>query len=148
MRGFGVFQFSETTYQLLKEFVQEEIPGRKVVGFGSGPRVKWQVITLAAQRLGINTSMLRHGIEREAYLIRLIDNLDAYFSGDERTPRYRKWSFSELAAFWKSHYLLSPSRRPQDKRPASAQGSSRLRAPHRIRRAVCPGTCQRHLGVY
>jgi hypothetical protein len=114
MRGFGVFQFSEATYQLLKEFIRQELPSRKVAGFATGPRVKWQVITLALHRLGVPTSTMRHGIQREAYLVRLVDNLEAYFSGEEHVPKYLEWDFSELAAFWKRHYLLGPRRqRPQ-----------------------------------
>jgi hypothetical protein len=52
VQGFGVFQFSESTYQCLKEFVKQEFPGRQVTGFGAGPRVKWQVIKLATHRQG------------------------------------------------------------------------------------------------
>ena len=115
LRGYGVFQFSEGTYQLLKEFILKEIPGRKVAGFSSGPRVKWQVITLALHRLGIPDSALRHGIRREAYLIRLVDNLEAYFSGAETIPKYRQWGFTELSTYWKHCYLLGPRRqRPQE----------------------------------
>jgi hypothetical protein len=111
MRGFGVFQFSEATYQLLKQFLKERLPERRMAGFSTGPRVKWQVITLALNMLGISRSLMRHGIRREAYLIRLIDNLEAYFAGEECKPLYRDWEFSELAAFWERHYLLGPLRR-------------------------------------
>ena len=110
LRGFGVFQFTESTYQLLKDFIRKELPDKKVSGFASGPRVKWQIITLALHRLGIPTSTMRHGIQREAYLIRLVDNLETYFSGAEYVPQYRRWDFSELATFWKHHYLLGPRR--------------------------------------
>jgi len=144
MRGFGVFQFSEATYQLLKDFIRQELPGRRVAGFASGPRVKWQVITLALHRLGISTSTMRHGIRREAYLIRLVDNLEGYFSGKDRVPKYRDWSFEELAAFWEQHYLLGPRRqRPNDWREWEKEQILELVLPDLSSYASLPEVTQR-----
>lgn len=115
-KGYGVFHFSESLYKELRAFVSEVLPKRKVAGFGAGPKVKWQVITLALEHLKLpGREIMNHKIPREAYLIRLVQNLKAYMSGRDSIPHYYDWSFEELAGFWREHYLLnSQKNRPPD----------------------------------
>lgn len=51
-------------------------------GFGSGPKARWQNLAIAMQKLGLNgRSLLRHGVQREVFLYRLVDDLGTGMAG-------------------------------------------------------------------
>jgi len=54
----------------------------------------------------VRSKAFNHGIKREVFLFRLVDNLEAYME-----PVYRNWSFAELAAWWRERWLLPRSQR-------------------------------------
>ncbi|MGD9496127.1 MAG: Druantia anti-phage system protein DruA [Armatimonadota bacterium] len=102
--GYGTFHLSNL-YPLLREFLEEQGISTRG-GFGTGPRIKWQSIVRALERLGLTSDLLRHGALREAFLFPLVDNLDSYMSGRAQTPSYRRLPFADMAAFWKERWLL------------------------------------------
>ncbi|BEP62333.1 hypothetical protein GmRootV213_28870 [Variovorax sp. V213] len=50
-------------------------------GFGAGPKVRWQNITNVLQKLGLSGSLLQHGVKREVFLFRLVDDLETGMAG-------------------------------------------------------------------
>ncbi|MBE7158009.1 MAG: DUF4338 domain-containing protein, partial [Rhodospirillales bacterium] len=50
-------------------------------GFGAGPKVRWQNITNALLKLGLSGSLLQHGVKREVFLYRLVDDLETGMAG-------------------------------------------------------------------
>ncbi len=102
--GFGTFHLMEL-YPLFREFLESQ--GISTYGgFGTGPRRKWQTMVRALERLGFSAEFLRHGIKREVFLFRLIDNLEAYMEGRDTAPVYRNLPFSDLVAWWRERWLL------------------------------------------
>jgi hypothetical protein len=102
--GYGTFHLMEL-YPLFREFLESQ--GISTYGgFGTGPRRKWQTMVRALERLGFSAEFLRHGIKREVFLFRLIDNLEAYMEGRDTTPVYRNLPFSDLVAWWRERWLL------------------------------------------
>jgi len=107
--GYGDFHLSEL-YPLFREFLERQgIPTRG--GFGVGPRRKWQTIVRALDRLGLPSELLRHGVKREVFLFRLVDNLEAYMEGQDPEPIYRNLPLSELVAWWRERWLLPRAQR-------------------------------------
>jgi hypothetical protein len=107
--GYGTFHLMEL-YPLLRQFLESQ--GIALLGgFGTGPRPKWQNILRALKRLGLSADLIRHGVKREVFLFRLVDNLEAYMEGRDTEPVYRDWSFGELAAWWRERWLLPRSQR-------------------------------------
>ncbi len=107
--GYGTFHLMEL-YPLFRQFLE----GQGVAplgGFGSGPRPKWQTMVRALKRLGLSADLIRHGVKREVFLFRLVDNLEAYMEGRDTKPFYRDWSFAELAAWWRERWLLPRANR-------------------------------------
>lgn len=107
--GYGNFHL-QRLHPHIKEYLAEEeisIQG----GYGTGPKRSWQLISTALQKIGISANFLRHGIEREAFLFRLIENLDDYLEGRTETPSFRDLPFSELATYWKERWLIGRSER-------------------------------------
>lgn len=51
-------------------------------GYGSGPKVRWQNITRALLHLGLPRTVLRHGILREVFLYRFVEDFDRGMQGE------------------------------------------------------------------
>lgn len=107
--GYGSFHLMEL-YPLFREFLESQGISTRG-GFGAGPRRKWQTMVRALERLGLPSDMLRHGVKREVFLFRLVDNLEAYMEGRDSEPVYRNLPFSELVAWWRERWLLPRAER-------------------------------------
>jgi len=108
-KGFGSFHLA-TLYPLLREFLKERgIPTQG--GFGVGPRIVWQTCRRAFRELSLPSNLLKHGIQREAYLFPLVKNLDEYMAGYHTKPIYYDMPFQEAAAWWKKRWLLARAER-------------------------------------
>lgn len=102
-KGYGNFHL-QRVYPLLKEYLSDNdvsVEG----GYGKGPKRSWQLINTALGKIGINNDLLKHGIKREAFLFRLINNLEEYLEGQTDIPVYRDLPFDDLSAFWKDRWL-------------------------------------------
>lgn len=107
--GYGTFHLMEL-YPLFREFLESQGISTRG-GFGTGPRRKWQTMVRALDRLGLPSDLLRHGVKREVFLFRLVDNLEAYMEGRDAEPAYRNLPFSELVAWWRERWLLPRAER-------------------------------------
>ncbi len=102
--GYGNFHL-QRLYPLLKEYLAS-LGIDTAGGYGTGPKRSWQLMRLALERLDISADLLKHGIQREAFLFRLVDNLEAYMNGEADTPQFKDLAFADLAAYWRERYLL------------------------------------------
>ena len=107
--GYGTFHLMEL-YPLFREFLESQGISTRG-GFGTGPRRKWQTMVRALDRLGLPSDLLHHGVKREVFLFRLVDNLEAYMEGRDVEPSYRNLPFSELVAWWRKRWLLPRAKR-------------------------------------
>ena len=108
-KGYGNFHLLRL-YPLLKGYL-ESINVNTKDGFGAGPKRSWQLIRTALDHVGLSGDLLKHGVQREAFLFRLIENLEGYMCGKEKEPIYKDLPFADLAAYWKERYLLPRSER-------------------------------------
>jgi hypothetical protein len=95
-------------------------------GFGVGPRVVWQTMVRALERLGLSSEVLRHGVRREAFLFPLIDNLRDYMEGRTDTPQFRDLPFTTLCTYWRKRWLLPRAERVDGWRSWQRQEIRRL----------------------
>jgi len=102
--GYGSFHLAEL-YPLFRKFLEAQGISTRG-GFGTGPRIRWQTMVRALERLGFSSELLRHGVRREAFLFPLIDNLKDYMEGRTERPLYRDLPFTDLAAWWRERWLL------------------------------------------
>jgi hypothetical protein len=107
--GYGIFHLLEL-YPLLRTFLESQGISTRG-GFGTGPRRKWQILVMALERLGLSGDLLRHGVRREVFLFRLVDNLEDYMEGRTDEPQYRDLPFSDLVNWWRERWLLPRSQR-------------------------------------
>jgi hypothetical protein len=101
--GYGSFHLS-IVYPLIREYLEQE-GVLTYGGFGNGPKIVWQNINRARQRLNLSDELLKHGIKREVFLFPLINNLSEYMEGKSDTPYYIDQSFDELVDWWKQRWL-------------------------------------------
>ena len=105
--GYGAFHL-ERLYPSFRLFLEAQGISTSG-GFGKGPRIKWQTMVRALNLLGFGRELLRHNVQREAFLIPLITNLEAYMEGATSTPDYVDVRFEEILAFWRERWLLPRS---------------------------------------
>ena len=101
--GYGNFHL-QRLYPVFKEFLASQkmsVDG----GYGTGPRRSWQLIRRTLDNLGFSADLLKHGVKREAFLFRLVDNLNGYMNGESTEPKYRNLPFNDLADYWKERWL-------------------------------------------
>lgn len=103
-KGYGNFHLY-SLYPVIKEYLETEnvsIQG----GYGTGPRRTWQLIRTALDKIGLPGDLLKHGVKREAFLFRLVDDLEEYLEGEVLVPIYRDYPFDDLAKYWKDRWLI------------------------------------------
>ena len=108
-QGYGVYHL-EPLYPLFRAFLEAQ-GWRFPNGYQTGPRMKWQICTLALERLGFSKGILKHNVRREAFLFPLIENLKAYMEGKDAHPQYRDLPLEDLVHYWKSRWLLPRAER-------------------------------------
>lgn len=77
--GFGTIHL-EHLYSELCAYLKM-VDGFTKGGFGNGPKVRWQNICRALVRLGLSNTLLQHGVRREVFLYRLVDQLHEGMAG-------------------------------------------------------------------
>lgn len=86
-------------------------------GFGKGPKSRWQNLTRAMSILGLNQTYFRHGLKREVFLFRLVENLEGYIAENEESdkkPTSLALNSSSYAEFWKQRWAMPRSiRKPE-----------------------------------
>jgi hypothetical protein len=110
--GYGAFHL-QRLYPYFRAFLEKEgisIHG-KYGGYDTGPRVKWQIMVLALNKLGFSSELLKHGVKREVFLFSFISNLKEYMEGSDSAPNYLNRPFCELAEFWRTRWLLPRTER-------------------------------------
>jgi hypothetical protein len=107
--GYGAFHL-DRLYPRFRQFLEAQGISTRG-GFGKGPRIKWQTMIRTLDRIGLSRKLLRHNVQREAFLIPLIHNLDNYLNGEDSVPDYIDITFQELAAYWRERWLLPRAER-------------------------------------
>ncbi|MBE7467780.1 MAG: DUF4338 domain-containing protein [Anaerolineales bacterium] len=107
--GYGNFHLQKL-YPVFKEYLAMEGVSLKG-GYGTGPKRSWQFIRLTLDKVGIPGDLLKHGIQREAFLFPLVTNLKKYLEGEDNTPQYRDLPFDELIDYWRENWMLPRAER-------------------------------------
>lgn len=74
-------------------------------GFGTGPKARWQNLVSTLQKLGLSGALLRHGVKREVFLYRLVNDLGAGMAGGS-FGKPIAMSCDEHAQYWLERWAL------------------------------------------
>jgi hypothetical protein len=128
-RGWGHFHIPDDLFGMIREYLA--LSGHKYSKgheFGDGPNWKLRAVRQALVMLGINESVLNHGIGREVFACTLADNaLDVLSKRDRREPVYRRLlSVEEVGALARSRWMVPRSLRKPDYRGWTKEGIADL----------------------
>lgn len=87
--GWGHFHFSGKIFDELRaylDYIKDDYADG--FNFGSGPNWRIRVIRRALERLGMDTSLARHGFSREVFISKIATNAEAYLRGDHKRALY------------------------------------------------------------
>lgn len=79
-------------------------------GFGMGPKARWQNICNALTDLGLSNRLLKHGVKREVFLFRLVEDLERGMAGGRFGKPYRLPA-DEYANYWLQRWALPRAQR-------------------------------------
>ena len=97
--GWGHFHFSGKIFDELRSYLESiEDNYAGAFEFGSGPNWRIRVIRRALERLGMDTSLARHGFVREVFISRLAKNTEAVLQGNDKFPLYEDLPTAKDAA--------------------------------------------------
>jgi hypothetical protein len=74
-------------------------------GFGNGPKVRWQNVQNCLSLLKLEAKYLRHGLSRDVYLFRHVQNLESV-AQTGAIPQPFDLSVSGYSAFWKERWAI------------------------------------------
>lgn len=107
--GWGTFHFSDSLYQKMKKFHKLLWPEKILSGFGTGPKIRQQVIKRILQTLCLPERLAQHNIGREVFVIPHIRNLQEVLSGIGEEPVFNDQPFTNLVSFWRERYCIPRS---------------------------------------
>ena len=112
-KGFGHFHLHGRIFDSLRDhLVARGHPYASGHRFGMGPNWKLRVARAALEDIGINgNSILKHGIEREVYVIPLADNWKEVLSGRQKRVLSLTRSAAEISRFCLSRWIVPRSNR-------------------------------------
>ena len=112
-KGFGHFHLHGKIFDSLREHLEAKgHPYASGHRFGMGPNWKLRVARTALEDVGIDgNSILKHGVEREVYVIPLADNWKEVLSGRQKRLRSLTKSAAEISRFCLSRWIVPRSNR-------------------------------------
>ena len=112
-KGFGHFHLHGRIFDSLREHLEAKgHPYASGHRFGMGPNWKLRVARAALEDVGIDgNSILKHGVEREVYVLPLADNWREVLSGRQKRLRSLTRSAAEISGFCLSRWIVPRSNR-------------------------------------
>lgn len=111
-KGFGTIHL-ENVYPEILKLLRAEQPDFVSGGFGTGPKIRWQHYARAFTLLGLPSSYFEHGLRREVFLFRFVEDLDKGMAG-ESFGKHINLSVYEYSDFWKERWAIPRSERAND----------------------------------
>lgn len=110
--GFGHFQFSDSLFAGLCEFLSKDggVPSHE---YGSGPNWRLRTIRRALGKIGIEEDLLHHGVRRQIFLAPRAINWRQFLQGKTDDPRWYRLQLNEMAAFYRRRWAIPRSERDQ-----------------------------------
>lgn len=119
----------ESLYPEVLRLLERYDPDFQRSGYGHGPKLRWQNFKKAFDLCGVPRECFVHGLGREVYLYRLVDDLEKGMSG-KGFGRARDLSTEEYSTYWLQRWAV-----PRANRDASYQ---QFVAKNYFPKLICP----------
>ena len=88
-QGWGHFHMPDRLFALVRQVLQENNHSyAQGFRFGDGPNWRLRAVRQALKLVGLNPSLLRHGIQREVFVCEIASNASKVLRGQATIPRY------------------------------------------------------------
>lgn len=108
-KGCGTIHL-EKHYSDVQRMLLSELGDFVSGGYGNGPKIRWQNFTRALSILGLPQTYFEHGLQREVFLLRFVNDLEIGMSGG-KFGSHLNMTIDEYADFWKTRWALPRSER-------------------------------------
>lgn len=106
-KGFGEFHFSNGIYKAISQFAQEHCEKTaKQDRWGIGFRNRREVIQKSLPVLGLSSDWLKHGIEREVFVIPLAHNTRQFLQGQQTRLLWYHQSVAETYEYFRNRWMI------------------------------------------
>jgi hypothetical protein len=120
-RGSGEFHFANGLYGAIAEFATRFCePTAKQERWGSGFRSRREVVRKCLIKIGLSGDWLYHGVQREVFVVPLMQNTRAFLRGEDEAPEWFDLPAERLCAWFRERWLLPRAGRDQRYREFSA----------------------------
>jgi hypothetical protein len=110
--GFGHFQLSDELFARLRSVLRAaEHPYAKEHQYGKGPNWRMRAIRVGLDMLGLDQDLLRHGIAREVFAMRIADNAREYLKGEASEPKIDRPTAATIGAAARSRWIIPRAER-------------------------------------
>ena len=115
-KGFGHFQIREEHFRQLRQILVEDEHPYISPRMGTGPNWKIRVVRAGLEKIGFEDvdTVLKHGIQREVYVMPIADNAKDFLSGRDEEPLFdNRYDTSAIAELARDRWVIPrASRRP------------------------------------
>lgn len=116
--GWGHFHLSNGTFAAMRKYL--EGIGHPIVSahqYGNGPNWKIRLARTCLTELGMSQDLLKHGIKRELYVVRLASNFKEFLRGEIKEPDFYHMPMEDIGEYFKERWMAGRAIR----RPAYAE---------------------------
>ena len=116
-KGFGHFQISEEHFLQLRQILLEDEHHNISPKMGTGPNWKIRVARAGLEKIGFEdaNAVLRHGIQREVYVMPIADNTIEFLRGQQEKPLFdNQYGVGEIAEMAKRRWLIPRAARKRE----------------------------------
>ena len=112
-KGYGHFQIKEEHFRQLRLILEEDGHPKTSPRMGTGPNWRMRIAREGLKALGLDDkSILRHGIQREVYVMPVADNAREFLSGEDDQPIFEhQHSALEIAELAKRRWMTPRGQR-------------------------------------
>lgn len=111
-KGYGTIHLERVYPEIIKLLESEKTDFVKG-GYGNGPKIRWQHYTRALQILGLPFNYFEHGLQRETFLFRFVENLEEGMAGGS-FGKTLSLSVKEFSDFWKDRWAIPRAQRNRE----------------------------------
>jgi hypothetical protein len=120
--GSGEFHFSNGLYSAISEFAANHCtPTYRRKNWGDGFRNRREVLKKALPMLGLPSAWLKHGVEREVFMIPLARNSRQFLCGDHTRLQWFSHPAQDICDYFRERWLLPRSSRDDSYRSWSRE---------------------------
>lgn len=111
-KGYGTIHLEQVYPDILK-LLRSEQANFVSGGFGTGPKIRWQHYARAFSLLGLSSNYFEHGLQREVFLFRFVEDLESGMSSGN-FGKTINLSVSDYSDFWKHRWAIPRSERTEE----------------------------------